>query len=136
MTTIACNRKMMAGDSLSSAAGTRFKATKVHRVGDEIVGFAGGLDEGMAFIQWYQDQSKDKPKLEDFAALVLSETGITYYESLLVPIPVQERFAAIGSGADCALAAMHLGADPKKAVQVACKVRHDSGLPVKVLEMG
>ncbi len=125
----------MAGDSLASGDGTRFKTVKIHRVGDEIVGFAGSLQEGMAFIQWYQDQSKDKPKLENFQGLVLSETGITYYETLLVPVPVQEKFAAIGSGQDAALAAMHMGADPKKAVHIACKVRHDSGLPIKALEL-
>lgn len=135
MTAIACNRKMMAADSLAVADGTKSKATKIFRVGDEIIGFAGELQCGLAFVEWYRNRSKPKPDIDDFSALVLSKEGITMYESRLVPLPVMEKFAAIGTGCDAAIAAMHMGADPRRAVKVACKVRSDCGPPVRVLAL-
>lgn len=135
MTAIACNRQMMAADSLSTSDGTKSRAVKIFRVGDEIVGFAGEIQCGLAFVDWYRDRSRIKPDIDNFSALVLSKDGITQYENRLVPIPIFEQFAAIGSGQDAALAAMHAGKSPKEAVAIACKVRSDCGTPVKVMKL-
>lgn len=135
MTAIACNRQMMAADSLAVGDGTKSRTIKIFRVGHEIVGFAGELQCGIAFVNWYRDRSAAKPDLDNFAALVLSKDGITQYENRLIPIPILEKFAAIGSGQDAALAAMYAGKSPKEAAAIACKVRADCGTPIKVMTL-
>lgn len=125
----------MAADSLSTSDGAKSKAIKIFRVGKEIIGIAGDLDAGIAFVDWYRNQSAPKPDIDNFSALVLSKDGITQYENRLVPIPIFEQFAAIGSGQDAALAAMHAGKSPREAVAIACKVRSDCGTPVKVMKL-
>ncbi len=44
-------------------------------------------------------------------------------------------FAAIGAGRDFALAALHLGHDARKAVEVACKLSVYCEVPVKAYEV-
>lgn len=126
---------MMAADSLAVCDGTKSRAIKIFRVGHEIIGFAGEIQCGIAFVNWYRDRSAAKPDLDGFSALVLSKDGITQYENRMLPIPIHESFAAIGSGQDAALAAMHAGKSPKEAVAIACKVRADCGTPVKVMAL-
>lgn len=64
------------------------------------------------------------------SALVL-KSGLLYYgDTTCVMIRIDDDFAAIGSGANAALAAMHCGRSPSEAVKIACKVDMNSGLPV------
>jgi 20S proteasome alpha/beta subunit len=49
--------------------------------------------------------------------------------------PFEGAFHAIGSGADAALAALHMGASAEQAVEVAIKVDQGSGPPIGVLRV-
>lgn len=135
MTTIVCDRKVMAADSLMIDNGMRSRGTKLFRVGNEIIGLAGNYYAAMAFLRWYIagcEESKE-PQLENgnvFEAIVLSPDGtMTQWTEAFEPCELEDDFWAIGSGAAAALGAMHAGATPKEAVEIACKVDAGSGLP-------
>jgi ATP-dependent protease HslVU (ClpYQ) peptidase subunit len=71
----------------------------------------------------------------DFTALVLTRKGLFEYGKYCRAERVLEPFYAIGSGCKAALGAMHMGADARRAVQVACKVDTYSGTPIVVMEL-
>lgn len=54
--------------------------------------------------------------------LILNKAGIWVYDAHPEPYKVKDKFAAIGSGAQAALAAMYLEQSPKNAVRIAAKV--------------
>jgi hypothetical protein len=134
VTTIAANRECMAADSLANTDGRAFHTRKLYRVRGALIGISGGLDHGMMFVRWYAAGADlaDRPKGLDASALALDRSGLYRYESECYPMPIEDGFAASGSGAYAALAAMHMGATPKEAVEVACKVDVYTGPPVVV----
>lgn len=126
---------MMAGDSAIDWGGVRDSAQKVFRVGGDVLGFAGSQTEGMRFVEWYANKSGDAPALDSAEVIILKHNGcIEYWDSSLTPTRVKKKFTAIGSGASCALGAMHAGATPEQAVKIACKVDTSTGGPVKCLK--
>ena len=80
---------------------------KIVRVGDDLVGCCGAASDGEKFIAWYLDQSKKKPKLKDFQALILTGDGKIFevWEDLTF-LEVPEPFFAAGSGREFALGSM------------------------------
>lgn len=134
MTTIVCNRKVMAADARRTSGNLTYTSTpKIVRVGDDLVGCCGAASDGEKFIAWYLDQSKKKPKLKDFQALILTGDGKIFevWEDLTF-LEVPEPFFAAGSGREFALGSMAVRNDPKRAVEVACRFDKNSGLPVQV----
>lgn len=125
---------MVAADSQAQANGTAYTTRKLYRANGAVIGVSGCLDNMLMFVHWYAAGAdlSDRPKGIDGTALVLDRSGIWRYESECYPIPILDPFAAIGSGTDAALAAMHLGENPANAVYVACKVDVHSAVPVEV----
>ena len=72
---------------------------------------------------------------KDISVLVLAPTGVWVYEGSGHPYQVEDDFAAIGSGAQAALAAMQLGKAPRKAVEVASLVDPATGGPVRSISL-
>ena len=140
MTVIACNQDMMAGDSQWVDGGIVGKCgndeRKIRRINGDLVGFAGNMQDGLQFLDWYKDQTKDKPSLDSFSGLVLKPDGtILLYETALIPTRVHPHpFYAIGNGAEFALGAMYAGAQPDQAVRLCCKHMDGIGGPVRVLK--
>jgi len=134
MTTIACDSKMMAGDSLVDDGGTAGECKKIYKVKGDIIGVAGGLGAGLAFIEWYKHRSDSPPNLADTSILILKKNGtIELWDEAEFPMKFTNKFYAIGSGADAALGAMHSGKTPTEAVKIACKIDINTGMPVKTL---
>jgi len=137
MTVIAVNNEMMVGDTLIVHQ-DRLVSThcKVHVVREMLVGYAGDMDSGIEFLEWCKRGrgSRGKPRdlSEEFTGLVLDESGIYEYTSPLVPIRIEGDFWAIGSGAQAALGAMRMGADPAEAVKIACAIDPFCGEPITV----
>lgn len=143
MTTIACNRKEIAGDSLVSLDGVgsdEFLSKKLYRIGKSIFGETGENcnDVGIA-IEWLRSGRKprNRPRIAgggaDFLLLELSPEGIFVWNTSLTRDPLLEMFAAVGSGRKVALYCMkHLGMTPEKAVQEAAKVDRYTKSPVYV----
>ena len=137
MTVIASNREMMVGDT-ECIHDERIVSThrKVHVVRDMLVGYAGCMDSGIEFLEWCKRGmgSRGKPRdlAQEFTGLILDESGLYEYKFPLVPIQVEGEVWAIGSGAQGALGAMYMGADPEKAVQIACAIDPYCGGPITV----
>ena len=137
MTIIAANREVMVGEMrIVHDENVVGKHLKVHLVKDRIVGYAGCMDSGIMFLGWCKrgmnSRSKPRDLDENFTGLILDESGLYEYKSFLVPIRIDQDFWAIGSGAQAALGAMHMGASPEEAVKIACEIAPDCGGPVVV----
>jgi ATP-dependent protease HslVU (ClpYQ) peptidase subunit len=137
MTTIAANKKCMAADRKVTDGDRVFKTHKIRRIGDAIVGGAGTSSAIAKFFRWMESGKQDSPpkldKDDELEALVLTPAGLFTYGNDFTPDEVLDPFYAIGSGAHAALAAMHMKATPKRAVEIACKVDNSTDGPVDVL---
>lgn len=128
MTTIVCNRSMMAGDTLLTGE-SPCNATKVFKHKGSIVGVAGTYANCMDFVRWWKGGTQgEAPDMEDVDALVLTADGrILCFNHHRSFFEINDRFSAIGSGAHAALGAMHAGADPAEAITIASKVDPNTG---------
>lgn len=128
MTTIACNRKAIAGDQQATCeGGTNFRTTKIFRVGSSIFGLCGD-DYANVFLDWAKRafSEKDKPVFPDsadFQVLELSPQGIFLWGEHLTRVEILDPNYAIGSGGRVALYAMRvLKLPPAEAVVEAAKI--------------
>lgn len=138
MTTIAWDRdaRTLAGDTLATAGGLPYRATKIHRLSDgRLYGGSGNAEDLFAVLHWL-DQGGEKPKVTDFAALLIGTDGrCQRMESALVPFPVAEPFHAIGSGRDFAILAMRLGKSAQEAVALAAEFDIYTGGEIQALSL-
>lgn len=136
MTTIACDGKTMAADSLITGSGVVFSAVrKIERVGEAIVACAGAQEDDALFLEWFVREDSKPELAEGFEAFVLNSDGLYLYEPKLAPWKVEAPFACIGSGWQIATGAMAAGATPKEAVEIACQYHTETGPPVVVEEL-
>ena len=133
MTTVVCSKKAMAADTKVVDDGLLSVGSKIIEVNGDLIGVAGDLRDLYRFEKWYKVQDHDL-EMEDSTILVLTKCGKIYTYDGGIRIPVMEKFYAIGSGAHAAMAAMHMGADPKKAIEIAKKVDDGTGGKVEVRE--
>lgn len=132
----------MASDRQATVADSRIRASKLLRLPDgTVLAWTGTLALALAISQWYQSGAipADFPEPgdnEDFARLVVFQTDgqIFGYEQYGVGIPILDPFAAWGAGRDFALGAMAMGADARKAVEVACQFSTHCGLGVDAID--
>lgn len=152
MTTIALkvsrDRITIAGDSqMTDESGLITSGmVKIHRVKNNLIGFAGAVDACHLFLDWFERGADPKEGASlfqssthdayDFTALVVNNQLLVYtIGRLLVPCPENQPIVAIGSGAGIALGAMAMGASPKKAVEVAAKFDLFTGGEVRSLSI-
>jgi len=150
MTTVVVDslNREMAADRMACADGTIMKVTKIVTVFDETnqmwccFASCGDYEHCSLFERWfleacqgYKDDST-YPKDGSFNALVLYDDGtVLLYLSAGQPVNVQNRFHGIGSGADAALGALHMGATLPIAVKIAAKVDNGTGLGVQLVNL-
>lgn len=144
MTTIVASKKhrQMAADrkATDASASMRYSTRKLRVVGSSIVGCGGDSTSIAVFIRWLEAGGKhdDKPKLAkdaQLSALVLNANGLFIFDHDCEPDQIEQDFYAIGTGAQAGMAAMYLGADPKKAVQIAARVDVMTEGPFDVLTL-
>lgn len=129
MTTIAWDGKTLVGDTQATAACMiRRVASKVFRLTKPdgtvvLFGFSGNDQDMHVVAKWIRGGmlDTDRPKFDPdtFNGLLIDGSGCFRLESRCMPLPVLERFHAIGNGRDFAMAAMHLGKNAGEAVEVA-----------------
>jgi hypothetical protein len=56
-------------------------------------------------------------------------------ESSIIPAKIKNDFWSIGTGANFAIAAMHFGASPKEAVEIACLYDSSSHGPIDEIKL-
>jgi len=143
MTVIAWDGKTLAADRMQTYAGTVGQMTKIHRVGECLVGGAGESSFINAMIDWvrqgrrhenFPDHQRDK---DDWQPLLLVEPDGNAYIYTRTPFPVkqEQKLVAIGSGREFALAAMYCGKTAAQAVLVAEALCTDCGCGVDELTL-
>ena len=142
MTIIAWDGKTLAADKAASNCGYLRTVTKIYRVPSGLVGFAGDGCRALALLQWFREGC-DPAKYPAFQAsddavvcLHIGLDGRSYaYASTPFPMPYEDKFDAIGSGRDYALAAMFLGHSAIEAVEVAIALDNSCGNGIDTLEL-
>lgn len=141
MTVIAWDGKVLAGDRLGDASGTKVTIRKVYRVKSKdgrryLIGAAGSSGLIAAWRRWIEG-SGPEPRMtkdDEFAALMVDERlRVWKVEWNLAHIRYRDRIAAIGSGRGEALGAMAMGADARRAVQIASRFDTNCGKGVDVV---
>ena len=127
MTTIAYNRGEICCDSQSTVGGLACKAKmKAIKTATHVYMIAGNFAQGMAYIDWLKIggpiSDVESPKLSKTSVIQMDlKTGKCVEWEDDVPLPVEDRIMAWGSGGNIALGAMAAGADVYGAVNIACK---------------
>jgi ATP-dependent protease HslVU (ClpYQ) peptidase subunit len=130
MTTIAYRDGVLAADGLATRGDivVERNAPKIRRLPNgEVAAFSGELERFEPFIEWYLDQTKERPTLtgEDektSRCIILGKDGITEFEGK-GQSKVTEPYSAWGSGYAVALGALAAGATAYEAVSIAAE--HD-----------
>lgn len=135
MTVIAWDGKTIAADRQCTTGGMRSTAKKLFRVHTgEVIALLGDWSRAMAVKDWYVRGGD--PKLypdfqlgEDWVrVVVLRDDGLWTYEHTPFPIRIEDEFIAYGAGAEFAMGAMAMGADARRAVEVASQFSTGCGL--------
>lgn len=146
MTTIVAVKGCMLSDSkVTLGKGYSYPATKIVKAKGMLVGAAGHAGDCSRFLDWAQDgfTIKSRPKFDCASGhedaidgLIVKEDGI-YYFCPEYPFPerINADFYAIGSGSKAARAAMLMGAEPERALEIAMQVDDFSGPPVQILRI-
>lgn len=136
MTCIAWDGKSLAADRL---VGEGYTLSKIWRLKDgSLFSGCGNYDDLVEVAEWLDHGGKPdkKPTLvsgeSDF--LLVDSKGRCYWFTVpfLRPIRFNEKLVALGSGGPYALGAMKVGADAKRAVEIAseCDIRTGKGITV------
>lgn len=136
MTTIAADLNGMAADSKCCFGDIHFPVAKIIRLKDgSLLATAGtatytGPFEAAMLAGETPKLKEDSPDT-DFAALHLTKAGLFVYDCSWHPDRVLSGHCAIGTGAMVAMSYLLNGASPSVAVERACEVDNNSGLPVQ-----
>ena len=136
MTVIVADRTGMASDSQMTDGATQASVPKFWRIKRWLVGAAGTYPHIIKVIEELKGSKLDPVKCladvemdkVDCDLLMLSPAGMLYMSNDgSLAMPISDGFAAIGSGAQGALVAMHLGTTTKEAVVAVKKVDPSCG---------
>jgi hypothetical protein len=131
MTTIAArfSTKEIAADSMVSSDDSFYCVEKL-RVGK--VSIYGGCGDWDKLLKFYQaiESGGELDSDCDVTILELRHDGLWVYESTIIPAKIKNDFWAVGTGANYAIAGMHLGLSPAEAVKLACQYDTSSNEPI------
>lgn len=143
MTTIVYANGVMASDRMSVSGSSGYsRITKIHLVRGHMCGFSGSAYIGLSLLKWFESGAveSDYPGNEDGddgsqLLVVTPERKIIVYEGRGIQIRFEHNCHAIGSGCEFALGALAMGADARRAVEIACGLDVYSGGGVDVLRL-
>jgi hypothetical protein len=136
MTTIAARASTgeIAADSMVSGDDSFYLVEKLRKGQESIYGGCGDWDKLLKFYNSLESGG-DLDSDTDVTVLELRSDGIWIYESTIIPAKIKNDFWAIGTGANFAIAAMHLGLTPAEAVKLACLYDTSSHEPIDVMSL-
>ena len=136
MTTVAAKASTgeIAADSMVSGDDSFYLVEKLRLGKTSLYGACGDWDKILKFYQ-VLEAGGDLDSDTDVTVLELRHDGIWIYESTIIPAKIKNDFWAIGTGANYAIAAMHLGLSPAEAVKIACMYDTSSHEPIDVLKL-
>lgn len=135
MTTIAWKRGILAADKKTTDGDLAHICTKMYRKKGYAIAFAGILQEGLEFLEWF-DKKEGKCPLKKTDCLIMNLiTGqCLHWEAKgKIAVPVEDECTAIGSGGAIAIGAMEAGATPQEAVRIASRRDPSTGYGVHVI---
>lgn len=143
MTVIAWDGKTLASDKAATCVGYRSTVTKIYRVPGGLVGLSGDGDRALELLAWFRagrdiaTWPRESQNKDDRGSVVfIDESGRCLgYDKTPYPQHNEQAFCAMGSGRDYALAAMYLGFDARKAVEVACALDNGCGCGIDTLTL-
>lgn len=133
MTVIAFDGHTLAADRMAAVgSSTNASMSKIyHLKNGDYAAAAGRAAEAVLMIKWIDEGAvyEDYPLAgePDSTVIVISKDGVLKQYDGPVPLVLTGPFYAIGSGREYALAAMYLGHDARKAVEVANALCMDCG---------
>jgi hypothetical protein len=134
VTTIAYRDGIIAADSCASDDQQRMRVTKLRKMGGYVFGFCGEWHSAHDFIAKFKGGtalSAMKVKGQLHTLILMPDGSCMRWENGGGAYPIEDKFAAIGTGAGYAIGAMELGATAVEAVRVACKYDPASAGPVR-----
>lgn len=142
MTTIAWDGNTLAADKQNTSHGLPRTTTKIYRVRGELIALTGGT-HCYALLEWFKGprEPKEWPRGsndDDCGNVIrICRDGIFVYNGAGFPHaePLEDKFMAFGSGRDFAIAAMHMGATAKEAVEIASIYDINTGMGVDTLDL-
>jgi len=136
MTTIAAKASTgeIAADSMVSGDDSFYLVEKLRRGQESVYGGCGDWDKLLKFYNSLESGA-DLDSDTDVTVLELRSDGIWIYESTIIPAKIKNDFWAIGTGANFAIAGMHLGLSPAEAVKLACLYDTSSHEPIDVMTL-
>lgn len=137
MTTIAASLDFMemAADSMCSGDDSFYMVDKLRMGKESIYGACGNWDACLKFLSAIEQGKNELDSDLDVSVLELREDGLWVYESTIIPARIKNRFWAIGTGANYAIACMDMGLSPAEAVAMACKYDSASNPPIDVFKL-
>lgn len=145
MTTLAFRNGVLAADRRSISSGwiKGVAVTKIFKAEDgRLIGLCGEYAAVYPFAQWLLLTNRsqgDKPKIGKDEGMVIEicPDGMIFVHTDTGYHPAEgSEFFAWGSGFPAALAAMIMGADAVRAIEVACMLDNCSGGGIDTLEIG
>lgn len=144
MTVIVYRDGIMAADRQSTISGVRACEVKkiARRESDgALIGVAGDAALASAYMRWFvAGEQGERPIMHVSAddhktalALIVRPDGSVEEHSVAGWVPVEGEFYAYGSGLEAAIAAMHMGADARRAVEITNIVTTGCGMGVDVV---
>lgn len=150
MTTLAYKDGTLASDTQMSAGDQKmFGAVKLFRTDQYLCGVSGSLSNLTPFKEFvlkHESPVKEASALWEywddapdycggFSALLISKNGSIWNVCDGPPVRLHSEFAAMGSGFEYALGAMHMGATASGAVRAARHFDMNTGGPVAVISL-
>jgi len=142
VTTIVWDGRTLAADKLGSNGDLKRTLTKIWRFKHLLIGGNGAADSALMMKHWIENGAEltsfpECQKGDDWCEVVVinTETGeIMVYEKSPIPLVLEDKVYAGGSGRGYALGAIAMGADAKRAVEVAMQFDMHTGLGLDILE--
>ena len=141
MSVIAWDGKTLAADKQMTAQGLKRTVTKIKKINGCLVGCTGDYDGGLAMMNWFENGGafpecqKDKERWSNLL-VIKPDGGINLYEREPFCYVIEDKFYAMGSGRDYAMAAMYLGKGAVEAVGIAMVFDSNCGMGLDELEVG
>lgn len=143
MSVIVWDGKTLAADRQVTYGQVKLEGSKIKRLADgTLLGWTGDEDTGMAMVIWYE-KGADVEKLppsqtkEDWSRLiVIYPNGRAFqYQQWGIATEIVSRPFAFGAGQDFALGALAMGADARKAVEIANQYSIGCGFGVEAYDL-
>lgn len=139
MTTVAYDGTSVSVDSQITNGNTKQRTNKVIRLkGGALLFPAGKLNDAFTVKRWWDRTGGegDPPAVtEGFGAILIHKGQAYMLADGAELLPIREKFCAIGSGRDFALACMDLGLSAEQGVKMACKYDAYSSGPIRTFKL-